>query len=103
MRNNLERAKRGTKTVKPDEDDSITTRSVISIISNKGKLQTVNQYRLQKFLGQGSYGQVHLCCDTKTGKKYAMKIMDKKKTSWKFISKNKTVFDTILNEIDVMK
>lgn len=32
-----------------------------------------------------------------------MKILDKKKTSWKFISKNKTVYDNILNEISIMK
>lgn len=32
-----------------------------------------------------------------------MKILDKKKTSWKFISKNKTVYDNIINEVNIMK
>lgn len=63
LRNNLERFKQNITPPLPKEsleDDAVTTRSVISTISNKGKLETVNQYRLLKFLGQGSFGKVYL-------------------------------------------
>lgn len=105
IRNNIERIKRGITppVVKEDDDDSRSTYSVISTMNDQGRLQTVNQYKLLRFLGQGSFGRVHLCEDTNTKEKYAMKILDKKKTSWTFISRNQTVLDNILNEISIMK
>ena len=63
LRNNLERIKRNITPPVPKEsleDDIVTTRSVISTISNQGKLQTVNQYRVKQILGQGSFGKVYL-------------------------------------------
>ena len=39
----------------------------------------VNNYRVLGKIGSGAYGVVHLCEDIKSGKKYAMKIVDKNK------------------------
>lgn len=63
VRNNLERYKRQITPPIPKEDledDNLTTRSVVSTISNQGKLETVNQYKLIKLIGQGSFGKVYL-------------------------------------------
>ena len=106
VRNNLERYKRQITPPIPKEDledDNLTTRSVVSTISNQGKLETVNQYKLIKLIGQGSFGKVYLWKDTNTKEQYAIKILDKKQTSWKLLSKSQTVLHNILNEVAVMK
>lgn len=73
-------------------DDSLTTRSVISTISNQGKLNKVNQYKVGKMIGQGSFGKVYTCIDTNINKKWALKILDKKLISWTLISNSFTKF-----------
>ena len=106
IRNNIERIKREITppfSKEDNDDDSRSTHSVISIINDQGRLKIVNQYKLLKFLGQGSFGKVHLWEDCNTSQKFAIKILDKKKTSWTFISRNQTVLDNILNEINIMK
>jgi serine/threonine protein kinase len=69
MRANLERYKSKMPPPLPEEneDDDMTTRSVISTISNQGKIETVNQYKLIKLLGQGSFAKVFLAKDSNLG------------------------------------
>lgn len=61
---------------------------MISQISYQGKLEKVNQYKLKKKIGQGSYGSVYLCVDEDAPGKQerAMKILDRKMVSWTVIS-----------------
>uniref|UniRef100_A0A6U2AVL0 Protein kinase domain-containing protein n=2 Tax=Hemiselmis andersenii TaxID=464988 RepID=A0A6U2AVL0_HEMAN len=40
-------------------------------------VKTVNQFEIVKLLGKGAFGKVKLCKDTRDGKLYALKIMDK--------------------------
>lgn len=80
MRENLERHTRQITPPLPKEnldDDSLTTRSVISTMSNQGRLDKVNQYKILKPLGRGTFGVVYKCNDTNTGKTRAIKILDK--------------------------
>jgi tRNA A-37 threonylcarbamoyl transferase component Bud32 len=101
--------KRHTRNVAPPlpkeelEDHPLTTRSVISNISNIGKLYSVNQYKLQKLLGEGSFGKVYMCIDKNTGKRRAIKIFDKKIISWKLIGKTQTAEMAVRREIAIMK
>lgn len=81
----------------------MTTRSVISNISNNGRLNSVNQYKLQKLLGEGSFGKVYMCKDTNSGKRRAIKILDKKLISWKLLSKTQTAEMAVKREIAIMK
>ena len=72
-----------------NDDDALTTRSVISTISNQGKLDSVNQYKLIRVIGQGSFGKVYLWKDENTGKKRALKKMERKFINAKLIGKHK--------------
>jgi hypothetical protein len=66
LRNNLQKY-RVTPSEQHEDDDALTTRSVISTISNQGKIETVNQYKLIKLLGQGSFAKVFLAKDSNLG------------------------------------
>lgn len=106
MRNNIERYTRQITPPLPKEDledDALTTRSVISTISNTGKLTSVNQYKFLKLIGQGNSGKVYLCKDKNTGARRAVKILDKKLTSWKLVGASSTALSVVQSEISIMK
>jgi len=82
--------------------DLITTRSVISTISNQGKLETINQYKLIKIIGQGSFAKVYLAKDSTNGERRAIKMLDKKLSGWKLLGKT-TALDAATKETAIMK
>jgi len=84
------------------EDDAMTTRSVISTISNQGKLETINQYKLIKIIGQGSFAKVYLAKDSTNGERRAIKMLDKKLSGWKLLGKT-TALDAATKETAIMK
>lgn len=101
LRNNLQRYK-VTPSEQLEDDDALTTRSVISTISNQGKIETVNQYKLIKLLGQGSFAKVFLAKDSNLGWRRAIKLLDKKLSGWKLLGKT-TALAAATTEIAVMK
>lgn len=55
-----------------------------------------------KTLGEGSFGKVKLCIDTKTNQAYAVKIMNKKLLKSKSMTKGKTAYDFIVQELKIL-
>lgn len=56
----------------------------------------INQYRVEKTLGSGSFAEVLLCKDTKTNIQYAIKQMSKK---W---LKKQRVYESVKEELAVL-
>jgi len=63
----------------------------------------INQYKVEKILGSGSFATVKLCTDTKTGNQYAIKQMNKKILQKKFTGAGRTAYDCVLEELKVLK
>ena len=57
----------------------------------------INQYMIDKELGEGSFATVYQCIDTKSNIKYALKKMNKKDL------KRKNAYDHVLEELKVLK
>jgi len=58
--------------MEPIETDTIDKRT-----DEDTGVKTVNQFEIVRPLGKGAFGKVKLCKDTRDGKLYALKIMDK--------------------------
>lgn len=62
----------------------------------------INQYIVEKTLGKGSFATVKLCKDSKTGIKYAIKVMNKKLLKKKQ-SGNGNAYDCVKEELKVLQ
>jgi len=66
--------------VRPSKIDSEEVRFTLYLMNPAPKLQLqLGKYDVGNQLGVGSFAKVHLCMDTTTGEKYAIKIIDKKR------------------------
>jgi len=66
--------------VRPSKIDSEEVRFTLYLMNPAPKLQLqLGKYDVGAQLGVGSFAKVHLCMDTTTGEKYAVKIIDKKR------------------------
>jgi calcium-dependent protein kinase len=55
-----------------------------------------NDYTIEKILGTGAYGEVHLCHHIKTNMKRAVKIIYKKNT-------DKNEIQKLIKEVEILK
>ena len=62
----------------------------------------INQYMIIKTLGEGSFGKVKLCVDTGSNTTYAVKIMNKKTLINTKMTKGKTAYDFVLDELKIL-
>lgn len=67
-----------------------------------GGKKKVNQYTLDKKLGEGSFAVVYLCTDSKTKAQYAIKQMNKTKLMMKSFGKGKNAYDCVIEELKVL-
>ena len=67
---------------------------------NDRRQEFVNEYTFLKLLGAGTYGRVHLCSDSVTGRIYAIKVVDKAKLRRKRLG---LTDQELLREVEVMK
>ena len=61
----------------------------------------VNNYIIEKTLGEGSFAQVKLCKDKNNGIQYALKQMNKKELKRKVVA-GKSAYDSVMEEIKVL-
>lgn len=87
---------------KQNESSYVENTLVIAKLDEFGN-KFVNQYMVLESLGRGSYGVVKKCFDTILHKQVAMKVLNKKKLKRQFITKEKTSFNLIQNELAIMK
>jgi len=62
----------------------------------------INNYVVEKTLGKGSFAEVKLCRENKTGVKYAIKQMNKRELKKKNAGHDKTAYDCVLEELLVL-
>ena len=62
----------------------------------------INNYIIEKNLGEGSFAKVKLCRDKDTGNKYAIKLMNKKELKHKKNANGQSYYDCVLEEIKVL-
>ena len=63
----------------------------------------INQYKVLKKLGKGSFATIKLCQDQKTKSRYAIKIMNKAMLKSRKASEGKTAYDCVLEELQVLQ
>ena len=77
-----------------------------TIQSKKIKKKTnqiyINNYQIIKVIGEGSFSEVKLCIDTKTGIQYAIKQMNKKFLRRKILSDGKNAYESVLEEMKIL-
>lgn len=78
------------------EQHTITETSELKVTKLEGK-KMINNYRILSELGKGSFGEVFLCEDSKTGAHYAMKMIGRSS------SMSETASNNLRREIAVMK
>jgi serine/threonine protein kinase len=61
----------------------------------------INQYVVERTLGEGAYAVVKLCRDSKTGHRYAIKQMNKKELMKK-INGGKSAYESVVEELKVL-
>lgn len=88
--------------LKMDESSCVENTTVIATKDEYGN-KFVNQYMIVGSLGRGSYGVVKKCFDTILHKPFAMKVVNKKKLKRQFITREKTSFHVIQNELAILK
>ena len=69
----------------------------------KNKAKMINQYKIIKTLGKGSFATVRLCQDNKTRDYYAIKVMNKNELKKIQIGRGRNAFDCVVDELKVMK
>ena len=70
-----------------------------SVDADGKSVKIINCYEQLDRLGKGSFGDVFLCLDRRTGTKYAMKIINRASTR----ANTDTISDSISREIAVLK
>jgi serine/threonine protein kinase len=63
----------------------------------------INNYAIEKNLGEGSFAQVKLCRDINTGIQYAIKLMNKKELKRKKNPNGTSAYECVLEEIKVLQ
>lgn len=86
---------------------SLTVESSVANVSEDGGEQRINQYIVKEPLGRGAFGEVKLVIDVKTDRKYAMKVMNKKRLKKKrkggFGPKSRSALDDVRKECAILK
>ena len=99
LKNNISAKFKKKKPVKRES----TVYSNVSVTRIKGKGGVmINNYIIEKNLGEGSFAQVKLCRDTNTGIKYALKLMNKKELKRKMNGNGTSAYDSVMEEIKVL-
>ena len=62
----------------------------------------IDNYIIEKNLGEGSFAQVKLCKDKNTGVLYALKLMNKKELKKKINPNGRSAYECVLEEIKVL-
>ena len=62
----------------------------------------INQYKILRTIGKGSFSIVYLVQDTKTMQFYSMKAMKKNELKKKLIGKNGNAYNYVLEELKVL-
>lgn len=78
--------------------------SSTNVIKLKSKTQgtMINNYIIEKNLGEGSFAQVKLCRDKNTDLQYAIKLMKKKELKKKINPNGRSAYECVLEEIKVL-
>ena len=78
--------------------------SSTNIVKLKSKTQgtMINNYIIEKNLGEGSIAQVKLCRDKNTDLQYALKLMNKKELKKKINPNGRSAYECVLEEIKVL-
>lgn len=95
----VNQVKRG---IKKRESSVLSTTQVNKLRKGKDGNTRINQYIVEKTLGKGAFAIVKLCTDSKTGTKYAIKVMNKKSLMKKSTGKGKNAYDCVLEELKVL-
>ena len=83
---------------------SAVPRSNVSSHQKSKRTETINDYRLVKKLGEGSFAKVKLCVQESTGNQYAMKKMNKKDLRRRrFGTSQRTAYDSAMDELSVLE
>jgi calcium/calmodulin-dependent protein kinase I len=95
----------GFKLISRSRQISLYSKSQFSIIEWKSKLAKIaifthftRYFTLGKIIGKGKYAHVHLALSIDSQQEYAIKSLDKNK-----IILNQKTFDSLFNEIDVLR
>ena len=81
----------------------MSTTAVRTFKNKDDNSKMINQYKVIKTLGSGSFASVKLCVDTKTEIQYAIKQMNKKELRSKAIGNGRNAYDCVLDELNVMQ
>lgn len=69
----------------------------------KTKGTMINNYIIEKILGEGSFAKVKLCRDKNTDVQYAIKLMNKKELKRKINPNGRSAYECVLEEIKVLQ
>jgi len=73
------------------------------VSDDDGTLIQVNQYRLSKVLGVGSFGVVVSARDMSLGKNFAMKVIDRHRMNRGLLGRKESALDEVKREIAIQK
>jgi len=87
--------------VRPSKIDSEEVPFTLYLFDPKSAPKiTLGKYDVGAQLGVGSFAKVHMCMDTTTGEKYAVKIIEKKRIQ---LNQKKQEHKGILEEVNILK
>ena len=90
------------KKVPGRRQSSVLSTTSFHKFKKQGKMM-INQYKVIRQLGSGSFAKVKLVEDINTQTQFALKIMNKKELKSKVAGKGKTAYDCVLDELEVLK
>lgn len=80
-----------------------STTKVRKKVSKKHGYKTINQYTIERKLGQGKFATVYLCKESHTATLYALKRMNKSFLSRKPCGNTKSAYDCVREELKVLQ
>jgi serine/threonine protein kinase len=72
-------------------------------VSKKNGCKMINDYTVERRLGQGTFATVYLCKEHQTGTYYALKRMNKSFLSAKSCGPTKSAYDCVREELKVLQ
>ena len=82
---------------------SVTSTTNLKTYTDKNDgSKIINQYKIIKTLGKGSFSSVLLCSQVENDKLYALKRMNKQELKRKRVGKDRTAYDCIIEEMKVL-